>query len=319
MGANVLALRDQLAGALQGKARPALTVVRAGGLGDTLLVAPTLQLIHDSLPELALTLLGSAWAERLQPMLDIPVRVINSDSPSMTPLFRKGAQLDPAGVFSQADAAVIYTSGASDPLLDAARRLCPGPVIGWPVRPSGAEPAAVHFARAVTAGEIRAGDLPCARLSLPASDEPEEGACPVAVHPGSGGARKRWPPERFARLIARLRRPVTLIEGPADTQQCREVSRRLPSGCRVTRAAGMPLLQVAALLQQALLYIGNDSGMSHMAAALGTPTVAIFGPTDPRVWMPHGPAVCAVPGAEGGWPTVDAVLETALRLLSELA
>jgi ADP-heptose:LPS heptosyltransferase len=78
------------------------------------------------------------------------------------------------------------------------------------------------------------------------------------------------------------------------------------------------LAETAALLEQCTLYVGNDSGLSHVAGALGIPTVAVFGPTDPDVWAPLGRAVAAVRAPEGtGWPTPEAVLEAARHLGAE--
>jgi len=66
---------------------------------------------------------------------------------------------------------------------------------------------------------------------------------------------------------------------------------------------------VAALIARCACYVGNDSGISHVAAGLGVPTVAVFGPTDPAVWGPHGPTVRVVRRRAAGdaWPSVEAV------------
>ncbi len=99
----------------------------------------------------------------------------------------------------------------------------------------------------------------------------------AVIHPFSGGRRKNWPLEWF-----------------------REVARSLPMEVRWTASPEEPLdgatrfedlAELAKFLAAARLYIGNDSGISHLAAAVGTPTIAIFGPTEPRVWGPRGPHV----------------------------
>jgi len=142
----------------------------------------------------------------------------------------------------------------------------------------------------------------------------------VAVHPGSGGRRKCWPARRFAELAGRLDAPVLLIEGPADADACREFFQTVPPSCPVLRGTDLPLPRLAAFLMESRGYIGNDSGVSHLAAALGAPTVAVFGPTDPAVWAPLGPRVAAVaPQNDDDWPTVDEVHAAAWRLLDERA
>ncbi len=111
----------------------------------------------------------------------------------------------------------------------------------------------------------------------------------LALHPGSGSPRKNWPVERFAALADALapREPFALIDGPAD----RAVSAGLASiARRAVLVRDRSVSFVAALLRRARLCVGNDSGVSHLAAAVGTPTLALFGPTDPAVWGPVGAA-----------------------------
>ncbi|MBI3978476.1 MAG: glycosyltransferase family 9 protein [Chloroflexi bacterium] len=137
----------------------------------------------------------------------------------------------------------------------------------------------------------------------------------IAIHPGSGGARKNWPAERFAAVAdALLRRgeSVLIVAGPADGEAVGQVERRLWQWRRSDQLAQIPLLPLpvlAATLEQADAYLGNDSGVSHLAAAAGTPTVAIFGPTDPAIWAPRGRRVrvlrFALPGEPAGRQTAD--------------
>lgn len=123
---------------------------------------------------------------------------------------------------------------------------------------------------------------------------------------------KCWPADRFADVAAELGAPVLLVEGPADAEACRLFLARAPSSPAVARAAGLSVAQLGAVLAACRLFIGNDGGVSHLAAALGVPTVAVFGPTDPGTWSPRGRRVRAVTsGPAGGWPAREAVLEAA--------
>lgn len=120
----------------------------------------------------------------------------------------------------------------------------------------------------------------------------------LALHPGSGSPRKNWPVERFAALADALapQEPFALIDGPAD----RAVSARLASiARRAVPVRDRSVSFVAALLRRARLCVGNDSGISHLAAAVGTPTLALFGPTDPVVWGPVGGAARTLRAPEG--------------------
>ena len=119
----------------------------------------------------------------------------------------------------------------------------------------------------------------------------------VAIHPGSGAAEKCWPVSRFAEIILRLwkqNQPVLLLTGPADTERLEDVLQLLspsPAPAMLTMLISAPLLEVAQYLLLCRCYLGNDSGTTHLAAMLGIPTVAIFGPTDPRIWRPVGSSV----------------------------
>lgn len=96
----------------------------------------------------------------------------------------------------------------------------------------------------------------------------------VVIHPFSGSARKNWPLPLFKDLAARLPYPVEWSAGPEED---------LAEAVRFA-----DLADLAHWLAGARLFIGNDAGITHLAAAVGVPTLALFGETDPRVWAPRG-------------------------------
>lgn len=103
----------------------------------------------------------------------------------------------------------------------------------------------------------------------------------AAIHPFSGSPKKNWPLERFQQLAGRLARtmPVKWCSGPDDPplEHAIYIEDLFELGCWLARAR---------------LYIGNDCGITHLAAAVGTPVLALFGPTtDPVTWAPRGPNV----------------------------
>jgi len=117
----------------------------------------------------------------------------------------------------------------------------------------------------------------------------------VLIHPGSGSRKKNWPLENFILLEKMLRKDglrSEFILGPAEFF--------LQSGLTGLYATNQPvhrvddLMQVLALMKNACGFIGNDSGLSHLAAVIGLPTVAVFGASDPIRWKPLGPAVAVV-------------------------
>ncbi|HUX88829.1 MAG TPA: glycosyltransferase family 9 protein [Chloroflexota bacterium] len=118
----------------------------------------------------------------------------------------------------------------------------------------------------------------------------------VVLHPGAGAQRKRWPAERFASLADRFVDrgwSVALTSGPADEAAVGAVRDQIHRASpRVL--AGLNLSQLADVLARAQLFVGNDSGITHLAAMLGVPTVALFGPFDPVYWAPRGPRVSVI-------------------------
>lgn len=102
----------------------------------------------------------------------------------------------------------------------------------------------------------------------------------AVIHPFSGSARKNWPLEKFRTLASGIERvmPVKWCAGPDDPP--------LEGAVQIA-----DLYELACWLGGARLYVGNDSGITHLAAAAGAPVLALFGPTDPEVWAPRGPNV----------------------------
>jgi hypothetical protein len=131
--------------------------------------------------------------------------------------------------------------------------------------------------------------------NLPRQYSIEAASGPVLIHPGSGSRKKNWPLENFILLEKMLRKDglrADFILGPAEIY--------LQNGLAAAPAPHPPvhmvdnLLRALALLKSACGFIGNDSGLAHLAAVVGLPTVAVFGSSDPVRWKPLGPAVAVV-------------------------
>ena len=120
----------------------------------------------------------------------------------------------------------------------------------------------------------------------------------VLVHPGSGSIHKCLAPRRMALLIEQLWRggmcPL-VVEGPADQEAVDHALQFASKPPVVLR--DLDLSQLAGVLALVTVYIGHDSGVTHLSALLGVPTLALFGPTDPQRWAPHGNHVTILRGA----------------------
>ena len=115
----------------------------------------------------------------------------------------------------------------------------------------------------------------------------------VAVHVSGGRPVKQWDPSRFAEVARRLvtsRGATILFSGaPADTPLIEQVAHGLPSGSYIDASSNISLVTLAALLECADVMVTGDTGPMHVAAAVGTPIVAVFGPSDPKRYAPRGP------------------------------
>jgi ADP-heptose:LPS heptosyltransferase len=176
------------------------------------------------------------------------------------------------------------------------------------------------------------GPGPTAPATLPASGD-AHGA--IVLHPGTSrfGAFKRWPAAAFAelgdRLATRVQAGIVLTAGPGERAEADDVRRRMRHPAAVVEPKGLRAL--ADLLFGARLFVASDTGPAHIAAALGIPTLTLFGPKDPDLLAPVGPRARAVragvrcspcalrfcpdPVCMTGLP-VDLVLRNALELLA---
>ncbi len=123
----------------------------------------------------------------------------------------------------------------------------------------------------------------------------------VVIHPFSGSARKNWPLSSYVELAKLLPLKVEWTCGPEE---------QLPGAMRFGNLA-----ELAAWLARARLYIGNDSGITHLAAAVGGPTIAIFGPSSPDMWAPRGKNVVVLHSKPLDALSVREVVDVANRLL----
>lgn len=123
---------------------------------------------------------------------------------------------------------------------------------------------------------------------------PPAGPPVIVVHPGSGGKKKCWPLHNYLLLMEKLHRcddfSSVVVLGHAEDSGEYERVREFMSGKAIPAEIirNMPVSEVIPVLKKAALYVGNDSGITHLASVLGTPAVAIFGPTDHEVWKPLG-------------------------------
>ena len=121
----------------------------------------------------------------------------------------------------------------------------------------------------------------------------------VAIHPGSGSPRKNWPAKNFLKLAERLRESgqrYLMIFGEADADVAALIRKEIPP---VIELSGCTLVELATVLSACRAFIGNDSGVTHIAAAVGLPTLALFGPSNADRWGPRGSHVSIIQAPKG--------------------
>lgn len=129
----------------------------------------------------------------------------------------------------------------------------------------------------------------------------------VGIHPGAGKIKNRWSLENFAKVAEIFNKrhgaQIAVFYGSNERSLAEALSKkiRIP----VTIISDLTLREFAAVVSQIDLFLGNDTGTTHVTAAAGTPLVAVFGPTDPREWKPWGPEFIAIRGKNGTCESVS--------------
>jgi heptosyltransferase-2 len=308
------------------RAHPRLLVLRGGAIGDFVATLPALHALRARWPGAYIELVGYPHVARLALAGGLVDRVASLDAAGIARFFAckpmfTAEQVEHVRSF---DLVVCYLHDPEDCVvrnleLAGARQVIRGdPIVK-------AAHAVDHLLRPLEALAIYPEGVEAPRLDVPEElrafgagwlRERGAGVGAVALHPGSGSARKNWPAARFAGLARRIReagraRPVFVV-GEADAEAEATLRALSPDA---PFAAGLDLPHVVGLLSQCRAYAGNDSGITHLAAALGLPVVALFGPSDPALWGPRGPGV-RILRAPGGDPAAlaEADVWDALRV-----
>ncbi len=282
--------------------RSGTLVIRGGAIGDFVVTLPVLAQLRAAFPDERIGLLAplDAGSIAVAGALADELRDVNGRAFSTLLAAAASPDAELSEWISGFERVVTYLHDPDDLLQ---RRLAAlGPVvrrgIHRPVESVGSATGQLMEALAGIAGDDADFDGCCGHnfhLALPceAHDraEAELGRAPwVALHPGSGSPRKNWPVACWIEIIREmfLARPqirLAVFSGEAEGREVPELTRALPRGrCRVFE--NRPLVEVAALLASCDRFFGHDSGIAHLAAAVGTPAFLLFGPSDPRIWAP---------------------------------
>jgi hypothetical protein len=281
-----------------------ILVLHPGGLGDVILSLPAIALLRRQFESVNLTIAGnvdhltpimSGYAERILSLSALPIHRLytNENMPPAETIFWRSY-----------DRIVSWTGSGNPTFEKHMREIQPEACIGaWKPNPDDDRHVSRLFADSLGLAIPTGISLAPARISLDSKMRAEgrrwliaqgwsEQDFLVAIHPGAGSKTKRWPLERFIELARRLavqeKKKLLVIEGPAEPGRGRQIAQAL-SMTEVFFSEAAPLDLLAAIIEQCHFFIGNDSGLTHLAAALDVPCLAIFGPTAPGHWAPLGP------------------------------
>ncbi len=295
-------------------------LIRPGALGDALLTLPALALLRAQKTEAHVTFVARGDVLALVRASGLADATSAYDDPSWIALFDETPRGETAYDVIEGSVVVAWMGDEDGTVRRALGRLGAKEIVIAESRPGAGsgDHAALRLARTLAplgvavpnaVGEL-ARLLP--PLSTPDADEATAGsvwralgippgARAVALHAGSGGAAKRWPPESFAEVADGLRgaglAPL-LIGGQQDDEVTAAVLGAI-SGEAPPIVRGLSIGALAAVLRRCAAYLGNDSGVTHLAALVGVPTVALFGPSDLALWSPLGSRVTVLRSATG--------------------
>jgi heptosyltransferase-3 len=275
-----------------------ILVIRGGAIGDFLLTLPALKLLRDEFPSAHLEILGYKHIIALVENRGYADSVRSIDYAPLASFFSRDGELpaELAQYFRSFQQIISYLFDPDEIFASNLKRCGVKNLIKASPQINDGEHAARQLARPLEQLGLFLEDA--AAMLYPNKEDRmfakkflERSARPLlALHPGSGGERKNWALENWRELgdwLVDSMQPSTLLVviGEADesrAQQLKESWAKRP----VCFAQNLPLPQVAAVLEQCAVFIGHDSGISHLAAAVGTPSLLLFGPTDPEIWAP---------------------------------
>ena len=293
-----------------------ILVIHPGALGDVLQTVPALRGLRAVAPAAPITFVGQPRLARLLVELGAAQQARAFDGFGLEALFVDApAPAAIAEAVSRVKYVVSWFGSRDETYRRRLHALVPRALVAAPV-PDDDTPVWRHLLGTLAGWDLAIPERvePLRAPPLPADEGPAAAPRPqLVVHPGSGGDWKRWPAERFAEVIHALRHrrafEVLVHQGPADAEAASRLLALLEGNADALLEPELPRL--AAVLGGARAYLGGDSGVSHLAATVGAPSVVLFPPATRRRWAPWSPT--AVPVEIQG---VDSDVERALAALT---
>jgi heptosyltransferase-3 len=296
-----------------------ILVIRGGAIGDFILTLATLKALREGYPHAHIEILGYKHIAVLAENRFYAQAVRSIEYGTLASFFAKNSKLpaELANHFASFDLIISYLYDPDGIFENNLQRCGVENLIHGPAKVDDREHAARQLARPLEELGLGARDFaPRIYHSTESRKFAEDflRGMPrpiLAIHPGSGSETKNWPIENWIEFGSRSgafqsataeyerlkQRPFLIVSGEADEIQCA----RLESEWKdrdVRFAKNLPLPHLAAVLENSI-FVGHDSGISHLAAAAGAKCILLFGPTDPDVWAPMNQNVEVIRAVSG--------------------
>jgi heptosyltransferase-3 len=296
-----------------------ILVIRGGALGDFILTLPALKVLREAHPNAQIEILGYKQIAALAENRFYAQCIRSIESALLSRFFAKDADLpaELAKYFAGFDLTISYLYDPDLIFETNLRRTGARRIVRGPAKIDHRSHAARQLAKPVEDLGLSISDL--APTLYPSSEDRYRAGefldrlmrPIVAFHPGSGSNDKNWPLQNWIDLgndfLRNFAGSLLIVGGEADEHQTEQLE-SIWKNSRVRFAKNLPLPDLAAVLGNTI-YVGHDSGISHLAAATGASCVLLFGPTDPGVWAPlnQNARVIRAPGRDLGRLDVDLV------------
>jgi len=297
-----------------------ILVIRGGAIGDFVLTLPAIKLLRDNFPQAHIEILGYPHIIALAERRFYADAIRSIEFRPLAAFFATDAALpvELTEYFGSFDLILNYLFDPDGIFHNNLNRCGIKVFIAGPSKLSGHEHAALQLARPLEQIGLQLKS-PAARIYPTEADREfarnflgNSGRPCIALHPGSGSQTKNWPIEKWEKLGEHLffspDRAVLVVTGEADEERL-GVLETAWKNKPVRFATNLALPHLAALFETSV-FIGHDSGISHIAAAAGARCILLFGPTDPAIWAPANERVTVLRAPDGNLDslTVDDVI-----------
>ena len=304
-----------------------ILVIRGGAIGDFVLTLPAIKLLRDRFPKAHLEILGYKHIAALAEKRFYADAVRSIESASLARFFAKNSELpgELADYFGGFDLILSYLYDPDRIFETNVTKSGRGTFISGPSRLDNSEHAALQLARPLAALGLSLSRIRPRIFSRPMLIEtPSEASGELRENDRVPSRQRQRDQELADRKLDRTRRrpprerdhSLMIIAGEADTARTRQLKLAW-EGKPVRFAENLPLPHLAALLEGSV-FVGHDSGISHIAAAVGARCLLLFGPTDPAIWAPANANVTVLRAPEGKMELLEVeTVAAALRAARE--